>query len=238
MTRFWTEVAVAGSAEGWSVSLDDRPVRTPAGRPLVLPTEPLAQAIAAEWSGVEGKLDPARLRLTGLANAALDHAAPDSGSFAETLAPYADTDLLCYRAEGPAELVARQAAEWEPPLVAFADRYAVEFVRVAGVMHVSQPTVTRDVLVGRLGERDGFGLAALSVLVTTTSSLVLALLLADHGWHADVAWSAATLDEHWQAERWGGDEEAEARLAGLRTSFDAAARMVGLLGTSSLPPSG
>ena len=84
-------------------------------------------------------------------------------------------------------------------------------------------------LVGRVAERDAFGLAALSVLVTTTGSLVLALLLADHGWTPDAVWSAATLDERWQAEQWGTDEEAEVRLAGLRRSFDAAARMVGMV---------
>ena len=229
MKRFWTDVAVAARAEGWSVALDERPVRTPAGASLILPTEVLARAIAAEWAGVEGELDPARLRLTGLANAALDHATPDPAAFAATIAPYADTDLLCYRADGPAALVARQAAEWEPPLTAFADAYAVEFVRVAGVMHLPQPAVTRAVLVGRVAERDAFGLAALSVLVTTTGSLVLALLLADHGWTPDAVWSAATLDDRWQAEQWGTDEEAEVRLAGLRRSFDAAARMVGMV---------
>ena len=222
------DVAVGQVDGGWSVTLDERPVRTPAGAPLILPTEPLARAVAAEWAGVEGELDPARLRLTGLANAALDHAAPNPAAFAATIAPYADTDLLCYRADAPAALVARQAIEWEPPLAAFADLYAVEFVRVAGVMHVTQPEVTRAVLVGRVAERDAFGLAALSVLVTTTGSLVLALLLADHGWSPDTVWSAATLDERWQAEQWGVDEEAEARLTGLRRSFDAAARLVGL----------
>lgn len=230
MKRFWAEVSVSPTEAGWSVSLDGRPVRTPAGRPLVLPTEPLARAVAAEWDGVEGELDPARLRLMGLANAALDHAARDAAAFATALVPYADTDLLCYRADGPAELMARQAAEWEPPLDGFADAHGVAFVRVAGVIHTAQPERTREVLVRRLSNRDGFGLAALSVLVTTTGSLVLALLLADHGWSAEIAWSAATLDDRWQAERWGADEEAEARLAGLKRQFDAAVRMVGLLG--------
>lgn len=229
MKRFWTEVSISRADDGWSVALDGRPVRTPAGLPLVLPTEPLAHAIASEWEGVEGELDPARLRLTGLANAALDQVAPDPATFAATLVPWAETDLLCYRAAAPAELVAWQAAGWDAPLDAFADAHGVEFVRVAGVMHEGQPALTREVLVRRLAARDAFGLAALDLLVTTTGSLVLALLLADHGWDADAAWSAATLDERWQAERWGADEEEEARRDGLRRQFDAAVRMLRLL---------
>ena len=230
MERFWTKAKVAAADGGWTVALDRRPVRTPAGQPLVVPSEALAEAIAREWDGVEGTLDPARLRLTGLANAAIDRIAPDPEAFVATLAPYAETDLLCYRAAAPAELVEAQADAWEPPLEAIADRYGVDFVRVAGVMPVPQPALTREVLVRAIGVRDAFALAAFSLLVTTTGSLALALLVADEGWDAEAVWAAATLDEHWQWDRWGRDEEAEARLAGLRRQYDAAAQFLTLLG--------
>ncbi len=228
MKRFWTSAEAVEHAEGWRVALDGRPLRTPAGQPLTVPTGSLAAAIASEWAGVTGTVDPARLRLTGIANAAIDQVAPDPAGFAATLAPYADTDLLCYRAEAPAELAAAQAAEWDPPLDAFADRHGVDFVRVAGVMHAAQPTLTRDVLVRRLTAHDPFALAALNIAITTTGSLVLALLVADHRWDADAAWSAATLDERWQRERWGTDQDALDRSAAVKRQFDAAVRLMAL----------
>ncbi len=228
MKRFWTKAEAVEADGGWTVALDGRPVRTPAGRPLALPTEALARGVADEWAGVEGELQPGRLRLTGLANAAVDRIAPDAAAFAATLASYADTDLLCYRAEGPTELIERQAAGWDAALDAFADRHGVDFVRVTGVIPQPQPALTRDVLLRRLGKRDAFALAGAATLVTTTGSLVLALLLADHGWNAEPGWSAATLDERWQAEQWGSDEEAEARLTDLRRQYDAALRLLEL----------
>ncbi len=229
MERFWTTAKAVAAEAGWTVALDGRPVRTPAGRGLVVPGEALGRSLADEWAGVQGTLDPARLRLTGLANAAIDRIAPDPAAFAATLAPYADTDLLCYRAEAPAELAAAQAKAWDPPLEAIADRHGVDFVRVAGVMPAPQPALTREVLARALGDRDAFGLAGMSLLVTTTGSLALALLVADAGWDAGAAWDAATLDERWQRDRWGRDGEAEARLAGLRRQYDAAVRFLALL---------
>lgn len=229
MKRFWTEATLVKAGGDWTVALDCRPVRTSAGNRLALPTRSLAEAVAAEWAGVEGEVDSGRLRLTGLANAAIDQIAPDPTAYVATLAPYADTDLLCYRAECPAALVTAQEDGWDPPLEAFADSHGVDFVRVAGVIHSDQPSLTREVLLRRLADRDAFGLAGLGVLITTTGSLVLALLLADHDWGADAAWSAATLDERWQAGQWGTDVEAEARLHGLRRQFDSAVRFLQLL---------
>ena len=228
MKRFWSQAEPVAIDGGWTVTLDGRPVRTPAGETLLLPTEALARGVADEWAGVEGELQPERLRLTGLANAAVDRIAPDPAGFAATLESWADTDLLCYRAGGPDDLARRQAAEWDGALDAFADRHGVDFVRVEGVIHQAQPGLTREVLVRRLVDRDPFAMAATATLVTVTGSLVLALLLADHGWEAEAGWSAATLDERWQSERWGVDEEAQARLTELRRLYDAALRLLTL----------
>ena len=139
MRRFWKAVQV--DADG-GVRLDERPVRTPGRVPLVLPTAALAEAMADEWRGVGDTLDPRAMPLTGLANAAIDRVAPDPVAFARGLAAYGESDLLCYRAESPDELVARQAAAWDPLLAWAQRRYDVHFEVVAGVMHRAQPAAT------------------------------------------------------------------------------------------------
>lgn len=226
MKRFWTEVTVDADRV---VALDGRPVRTPGRTALALPTAALADAIAAEWRAVEGEVDPRGMPLTGLANAAIDRVAADPAIFAAGLAAYGESDLLCYRADTPAELVARQAAAWNPPLDRARARYDVHFVVTSGIMHAAQPIAT----VARLGEAvralDGFALAALSPVVTITGSLVLALALAERTMAPDAIWAAAHVDEDWQAERWGEDALATAALAAKRAEFVAAVRFLAAL---------
>lgn len=229
MKRFWKTVTVEPTEGGLGVALDGRPVRTPGRVPLAVPTSALAQALADEWSGVGDTLDPRAMPLTGLANAAIDRVAPDPVAFAAGLAAYGESDLLCYRAEGPEPLVARQRAAWDPVLAWARGRYDVTFETTAGVMHVAQPPAT----IARLGEataaRDPFALAGLSPIVTVTGSLVLALALAERAFDAEAVWNAAHVDEDWQAERWGEDPLAtEARLI-RRGDFDAAVRFLDAL---------
>lgn len=227
MKRFWTEVTVDADR---AIRLDSRPVRTPGRAPLALPTLALAEAVADEWRAVGETLDPRAMPLTGLANAAIDRIAPSSAAFAASLAAYAETDLLCYRADSPAELVARQAAAWDPLLDWARDRYDVHFEIVTGVMHRPQPPAT----VARLGEavasRDAFALAPLSPLVTLTGTLVGALALAERAVTANALWQAAMVDEDWQAERWGEDTLATQAREGKRRDYDAAAQFLSLLG--------
>ena len=219
MKRFWREVGI--DAEG-VVRLDERPVRTPGRVPLALPTPDLAQAVAAEWRAVEGDVNPRAMPLTGLANAAIDRVAPDPRAFAAGLARYAESDLLCYRADAPAALVERQAALWDPPLGWARARYDVRFEVVTGVMHHAQPSAT----VARLGEavaaRDAWQLAPLSPVVTITGSLVLALALAEGAMSAEEVWRAAECDEDWQAEQWGEDALAVHARESRKRDFDAA----------------
>ena len=223
MKRFWTEVAVDPAG---GIALDGRPVRTPARTPLILPTAALAQAVAAEWRAVAGEIDPRAMPLTGLANAAIDRVAPDPAGFADGLAAYGGSDLLCYRADSPAELVARQAATWDPPLDWARARYDVHFTITRGVMHAEQPAAT----VARLGDavraRGAFELAALSPVTTITGSLVLALALIEGAIAPDAIWAAAHVDEDWQAERWGEDMLAAQALAAKRAEYDAAVRFL------------
>src|SRR5262245_16173798 len=127
MKRFWKDVAVEGGDDGWSIKLDGRPVRTPAREPLLLPAQALAEAIADEWRGVDGEIDPRAMPLTGLANAAIDRVGPERLAFAAGLARYAEADLACYRSDWPPELVERQGRCWDPLLAWARRRFDVDF---------------------------------------------------------------------------------------------------------------
>lgn len=227
MKRFWKDVTL--DADG-GVLLDGRPVRTPGRAPLALPTAALADAVADEWRAVGETLDPRAMPLTGLANAAIDRIAPDPAPFAAEAARYAETDLTCYRADSPAELVERQRAAWEPLLDWARQRYDVHFETTAGVMHVAQPQATLDRLAEAVATRDAFAIAALQAIASATGTIVGTLALAEGAIDAETLWRAAQVDEDWQAEHWGEDELATRAREAKRASFDAAARFLGALG--------
>lgn len=229
MKRFWKTVTVEPSDSGFGIVLDGRPVRTPGRVPLALPTAALAEAVAAEWAGVGDTLDPRAMPLTGLANAAIDRIAPDPAAFAAGLSAYGESDLLCYRADDPEPLVARQVAVWDPVLDWACRRYDVTFALASGVMPVAQPPATVARLAEATAARDAFALAGLSPLVTITGSLVLALALAERAIDLETAWAAAQLDEDWQAERWGEDPLAAQARAARRGDYDAAVAFLAAL---------
>jgi len=231
MRRFWKDVTVDAER---GVRLDGKPLRTPGRVPLLLPTQALAEAVAEEWRASGETVDPGAMPLTGLANAAIDRIATDPTLFAAGLAAYSESDLLCYRAEDPEELAARQAAAWEPLLEWARRRYDVHFEIVTGIMHRAQPPAT----LARLGEavaaRGPFELAALSPIVTISGSLIAALALIEGAASAKDVWTAAIVDEEFQADRWGRDPLAEGARAVRRRDFNAGVRLLALL---SLPRS-
>ena len=229
MKRFWKDVIVAKEDGGWGVALDTRPVRTPARAPLVVPTEALADAIADEWRGIAGEVDPRAMPLTGLANAAIDRVAPERQAFAAGLARYAEADLACYRAEGPRGLVERQEESWDALLAWARRRFDVDFGTTCGIVHVEQPAATVDRLAHALAALDPFRLAGLSPLVTIGGSLVAALAVVEKAITPEAAWDSVSVDERWQLEQWGADAEAEAALENRRRDFLAAARFLDLL---------
>lgn len=226
MKRFYKD---ATAAEGNRILLDGRPVKTPGRVDLAPPSERLAQAIAAEWNAQDETIDPRAMPLTGLANAAIDRIAPDTDSFARGLAAYGESDLLCYRADGPVPLVERQTEHWDPILAWARRRYDVDFEIAKGVIHKPQPQNTIDQLTQAVLARDAFELAGLSPLVTVGGSLVIALALAEGAIDLDTAWDAASLDEQWQIEKWGEDAEAAKALANRRADFVAAHHFLRLL---------
>ena len=229
--RFWTDVALHETAGGWSIALDQRLLKTPARETLVVGSRTLGEAIADEWRACGEEIDPRAMPLTGLANAAIDHVAPAPARFAADLAQYAEGDLLCYRAEHPPKLVAAQAAAWDPLLDWARQRFDVEFVVTAGIVHVPQPqdTIARlaDALPagspvragGPVPDRHHRRIARhCAGAVSNAPSIV------------DAAWAAVSLDDRWQIEQWGADDEAVASLANRQADFAAAARFLELLG--------
>jgi chaperone required for assembly of F1-ATPase len=227
--RFWTDAAIEPDPGGWRILLDDRPVRTPKRADLAVPSRALAEAIAAEWNAVDGEIDPRAMPMTGLANAAIDRVAPDRQAFAANLARYAEADLLCYRAEAPLELADRQEQAWSDLLAWASRRFDVEFAVTTGITHVAQPPATLERLAHEVAVLGPFQLAGLSPMVTAGGSLVAGLAVLDGARSAEQAWSAVSLDDEWQKERWGSDSEAEKALEGRRADFMAGARFLELL---------
>lgn len=225
MRRFWTEVAVTPER---GIALDGRPVRTPGKALVQLPTDALAEAVADEWRGVGETLDPRAMPLTGLANAAIDRVAPDRHAFAAGLARYAESDLLCYRAERPEPLVERQAEAWDPVIAWVQGRYDVHVEVTAGIIHRPQPPLTLQRLADATAALDAWALAACSPIVTITGSLLLCLALVERALSPDQAWAAAHIDEDWQAEMWGEDALATQARQHRRAEFDAAVRFLEL----------
>ena len=226
MKRFWADVSVIEVDGGFGVSLDGRPLKTPAKVALMVPTRALAEAIAAEWAATGETVDPRAMPMTGLANAATDRAADD---LVAGIVRYAGSDQFCYRAEGPTPLVERQAEAWDALLGWARRRYDVDFATCSGVVHVAQPSETVRKLGHAVRLLDRFWLAALSPLVTIGGSLVAGLAVLEQAIPPEAAWEAVSLDERWQLEKWGSDSEAEAALDAKRADFLAAARFLELL---------
>jgi chaperone required for assembly of F1-ATPase len=221
--RFYKAVSV--TVEN-GILLDARPVRTPAKTLLTLPNSTVAEAVAEEWRAQGDVINPHSMPLTGLANAAIDRITPD---FAAGLSAYAQSELLCYRADKPPELIARQNAVWDPILDWARTRYDVSFTFVTGIMHRPQPKATLSRLHDAVAVRKPFELAALSPLVTISGSLVIALAVFEQELESDAAFAAAHLDELWQAEKWGEDDFALEARAVHHRDFGSAAHFLRLL---------
>ena len=229
MKRFYKDVAVISGEAAHEIQLDGRPVRTPARAALALPTARLAEAVAEEWRRQGDTVDPRSMPFTGLANGAIDQIAPNRESFAAGIANYGTSDLLCYRAEGPAELVDREAAAWDPLLDWARRRYDVTFRVTQGIIPVDQPPETLERLDAAVRAFDPFTLAGLSTLVTLSGSLVCGLAIVEGGHDADAIWTASEIDEAWEVEQWGEDAEAAARSARRREEFAMARRFCELV---------
>ena len=229
MKRFWKEASVAREGGSWGIALDGRPVRTPQRAPLAVANPALAEAIAAEWQAQGETIDPAAMPMTGLTNAAIDLALPDPAAFAEPVAAYAATDLLCYRDDRDALLQAEQAAAWNPLLAWAEARYGVEFEMTRGILPIDQPPATVTALRAAVLALDPWRMTALTPLVTIGGSLVAGLAMVEGAFGTEDLWSAVSLDEQYQERRWGADALAQAQRAAHKRDWDNAVRFLGLL---------
>lgn len=233
MRRFWKEVTLEQSTFGYAVRLDGRPVKTPTRNELALPTRSLANAVVAEWDAVEKNIDPTQMPMTGFANAAIDRVGPDREAFAEAIAAYGETDLMCYRAAQGEALAERQAEIWDPWLNWARGRYDVSFVIVEGIIHKPQPEATLEKLRAAVAARGTFELAAMAKLAHLSGSLIATLAVVEHVGAPKDIWNAACLDELWQEELWGADYWAQKNRSDRESEFLQAIQFLDLLGPTT-----
>lgn len=216
---FWSETKVVAEDGGYAVQLDSRPIRTPSKQALILPTRTMAEAMAQEWAAQEGTIDPLSMPVTRAANSAIDKVAPLRNEVIAEIAGFGGTDLLCYRAEHPRSLAERQRQAWDPLLDWAAEALEARLVPVAGVMPVEQPGEALARLTEAVERRSDFELTALSDLVGISGSLVIGLAVAEGQIDPETGWDISRVDEQFQQEQWGRDEEAEAMAAAKREAF-------------------
>jgi len=208
LKRFWTEASTGEVDGGYAVLLDGRGVKTPAKTSLVVPTAALATAIAEEWDAQEGTIDPTSMPFTRSANAAIDKVTQQFDEVVNLLAEYGETDLLCYRADAPIELKQRQAEAWDPLLEWAHAEFGAKLSTATGVMFLEQPAASLDPLKSALLDQSAFQLTATYDLVSISGSLILGLAVCKDKISAQQAWDLSRIDELWQIEQWGEDEEA------------------------------
>jgi chaperone required for assembly of F1-ATPase len=233
MKRFYETVEVAPADDGHRVLLDGRPLRTPANRPLALPAAGLAEALAGEWRAQGEVVRPQAMPLTRLASTAQDRMPALRAAAIEEVTGYAATDLLCYRAAAPIDLVERQSREWQPLLDWAASVYGVRLIVTTSLLPVSQPEPAVRGLRAVVESLADWPLVGLHAATTALGSLVLGLALARGRIDAEQALAASLLDELYEIERWGQDAESERRHEALRRDLEAATLFLDRLGLRS-----
>ena len=228
MKRFYRDVDVTEAEGGWQVALDGRGIKTVSGAPQIVQTRALASALAAEWAAQGEKIDPASLKLRDQTDYAIDHVLNDSSETISKLLGYAETDTLCYRADPEDALFTRQQEVWEPLVAAFEQRHGIKFYRISGIIHRAQPEASLERLREHLACIDPFTLAGLLTMTSLAASLCIGLEALEKDSDPGSLWRVANLEEEWQAELWGRDEQAEERRAMRGEEFARAHRWIQL----------
>jgi len=218
--RFYKQVAVTGTAAPFSVALDERSLRTPLKRSLDLPTRPLAEAVASEWAAQAEKIDPHSMPYTKLANTALDRVSTSRERIIGEIVDFTGSDLVCYRAEKPQDLIERQARAWQPVLDWARSAIGAEFQVTEGIVHIEQPAASLEAMRNYLAGKSPWALTAQHNITTLTGSALIAAMACEGGILPAEAWLAAHVDEDWQIEQWGPDEEARHRRDYRKREFD------------------
>ncbi len=226
MKRLYDHVAVTAMEGGVAVTLDGKTVKTPARRPLVLPNEMLAGAVAREWSAQGENIEPDTMPLMRLAATAIDRVSDNRDAVVDDIAAYGETDLLCYRAAAPDALKLLQAEGWQPLLDWCATRFGATLAVTEGVIAAPQHSTATEALRAAVDGYDSMSLAALHAITAASGSLVIALALAEGHIDAKTAWRLSRIDESFQAEHWGIDAEALDKAERLRVTLFNAARFL------------
>jgi chaperone required for assembly of F1-ATPase len=230
MKRFYTDVGVTPNDDGtFTVNLDGRPVHSPARAPLNMPSRAVADAVAEEWDAQTEKVDPSTMAIMRFAATAIDQISLNRDAVIDEIAGYGGSDLLCHRADSPVELVQRQEQSWQPLLDWASERHGAQLIVTSGVMPVTQTPEALAGLRAGVAAYDNMALAALHGITSITGSLVLGLAVAEHRLDGVAAWEASRIDEAFQAEQWGEDDEASARREGLKSGLLEAVRFLELL---------
>lgn len=227
--RFYKEAKIAAFASGFSVLLDGRPLKTPAKRDLVLPNMALARALAEEWAAQAETIEPDSMPLMRIIATALDRTVDQREQVIEEVTAFAKTDLLCYRADHPAALAERQAQVWQPWLEWLSERHGIALAVTDGIIAISQTEAALKAVQAFVGGQDSFRLTILYFLTGTLGSVVLAIAVLEGALEAEAAFTLSQLDEVFQAEKWGEDQEAVQRREGLRRDILGYARFLRLL---------
>ena len=222
MKRFYKVAGTAATEGGFQVTLDSRPVRTPSKSPLSVPTGALAKALADEWDAQADEVVPAAMPLNQLANSAIDLMGQNRVNIEATMVGFIDADLICYRAEGPTELVAAQARHWQPIVDWFAAEFGAPLTVTDGIAHVAQDKAAGRAVAAALANKSDFQLTALHEMATILQSISLALAMDRKRLSSEQAWRASRVDEEHQISRWGADAEAGARAQKLRQELETA----------------
>jgi len=227
--RFYTNAGVGEADGGYTVTLDGKPIKTPSGRAVIVPVRSLAEVAAAEWNSQVEFVDPLTMPVTRFANSVVQGVINNVPAVIDGVAKYFASDLLFYRAGHPEGLVAREAKHWDAVMFWAAETLGAHFILAEGVMHVSQPETAVAAARAAL-PADPWAIAALHVITTLSGSALLALALFHGVIDRDEAWAAAHVDEDWNAEKWGIDDEVAARKAAKLVDFKAAADVLNALG--------
>lgn len=228
MKRFYKDVSVAEEDGKFAILLDGKTVKTPGRAALAVPTRVLAEEIAEEWRGQGAEIVPDKMPLTRSANTAIDRVPAARSDVIADLLKFASADLLCYRAEAPAALAARQAKEWDPWLDWLGRSHGARLAATSGIVAIAQPPESLARIARVLERQDMFALTGLHAATTILGSLVLGLALLDEHLTARGAFALSTLDERYQAEQWGMDAEAIARARRLEQELESAALFMAL----------
>ena len=231
--KFYKQVSVEETPQGFAVHLDSRPAKTPGRSLLAAPERRLAEAIASEWREQGEEVDLPEMALTRLAASVIDLAANDRAQWTDEVLNYLRSDLLCYRADEPASLVERQAAIWDPLLQWAEENLDVKLKVTAGIVAVEQPAEAFEAALRALEAMDDWTLMGAVSATQISGSAVIGLALARRAFPAGDLFRASRVDEHFQAERWGMDAEAAAREARLERAFAAADKWFDALGPSA-----